>query len=131
VDPVFLNLDEVLAFHEDQIRQHGGSTGIRDRGLLESALAAPAATFGGTFLNGDLFEMAAAYLHGLCSNHPFVDGNKRVAAVTALVFLKVNGVDLPVATKAYEAMVLAVARGELEKSDIAVFLRHKARKPKR
>jgi death-on-curing protein len=128
LDPVFVDLDEALAFHEDQIRQHGGSPGIRDRGLLESALAAPAATFGGAFLNGDLFEMAAAYLHGLCTNHPFVDGNKRVAAVTALAFLKVNGVDLPVATKSYEAMVLAVARGELEKSDIAVFLRRMSRR---
>lgn len=126
MDPVFLNVEEVLAFHEDQVRQHGGSPGIRDRGMLESALAAPAATFGGEFIHHDLFEMAAAYLFHLCSNHPFVDGNKRVAAVTALVFLHANGVDLPVSTGEYADLVIKVARGKLEKSDIAVFLRRKA-----
>ncbi|HYQ81440.1 MAG TPA: Fic family protein, partial [Anaeromyxobacteraceae bacterium] len=74
--PAFLTLDEVLALHADQIGRYGGSPGLRDLGLLESALAAPRATFGGEHLHGSLPEMAAAYLFHLVRNHPFVDGNK-------------------------------------------------------
>ncbi len=96
---------------------------MRDLGLLQSALAAPAATFGGRYLHGDLYEMAAAYLHGIACNHPFIDGNKRVATVSALTFLYLNGIDLPVSTKTWEDLVLNIARGKLEKSGVAVFLR--------
>ncbi len=127
MDPIFLTIDEVLAFHQDQLNEHGGSAGLRDRGMLESALAAPAASFGGEFMHHDLFEMAAAYLFHISSNHPFVDGNKRAAAAAAWTFLMVNGVDLPLATKEYEDLVLKVAQGKLEKSDVAVFLRRKSR----
>jgi len=122
-DPVFLNRDEVLAFHADQIRVSGGSPGLRDAGMLDSALALPATSYSGEFVHGDLYEMAAAYLFHLASNHPFVDGNKRVAAVAALTFLYLNGVDLDVATKDFETLVMNVARGKVEKSEIAVFLR--------
>ena len=75
---VFLTLDEILALHADQIDRYGGSLGVRDVGLLESALAAPAATFGGRYLHGSLHEMAAAHLFHLVQDHPFVDGNKRI-----------------------------------------------------
>lgn len=88
---VFLALDEVLAMHADLIERHGGHPGIRDVGLLESALAAPTATFGGHFLHGTPAEMAAAYLHGLVRNHPFVDGNKRAGLMAAFAFLGLNG----------------------------------------
>lgn len=71
---VFLALDEVLALHADQIGRYGGRRGIRDVGLLQSALAVPAATFGAGFLHGSVHEMAAAYLFHLAQNHPFVDG---------------------------------------------------------
>ena len=74
--PVLLTLDEVLEIHRDQLARYGGSQGIRDLGLLQSALAQPPATFGGQFLHADLFETAAAYLLHIVQNHPFVDGNK-------------------------------------------------------
>ncbi len=88
--PTFLTLGEVLEIHRDQIGRYGGAAGIRDLGLLQSALSQPRATFGGEFLHGDLAEMAAAYLFHLVCDHPFVDGNKRVGLVSAIVFLRLN-----------------------------------------
>src|SRR5437867_10279787 len=88
--PTFLSLDEILEIHKDQIARYGGMAGIRDLGLLQSALAQPQATFGSQFLHADLIEMAAAYLFHIVQNHPFIDGNKRVGAVAALVFLQLN-----------------------------------------
>lgn len=84
--PNFLELDDILKFHQDQIARYGGSDGLRDRGDLESALAQPEVSFGGRMLHGDLFEMAAAYLFHIVMNHPFVDGNERVGTVAALGF---------------------------------------------
>ena len=83
----------------------------------------PLATYGGQFLHTDIYEMAAAYLFHLVKNHPFVDGNKRVGAVTAFVFLALNGFDFDAPEDDFAEMVLAVARGELDKSDVAVFIR--------
>jgi death-on-curing protein len=123
VAPTFLTLDEVLAIHRDQITRYGGSEGVRDWGLLESAIAVPAAGFGGRFLHGDLCEMAAAYLFHIVQNHPFVDGNKRVGAVAAYVFLSLNDVRLTVGDDAYGELVLSVAQGRTSKSAIAEFLR--------
>jgi death on curing protein len=121
--PEFLTLDEVLEIHRDQIERYGGSPGVRDVGLLESAVFMPQATFGGQFLHKDLFEMAAAYLFHLAQNHPFVDGNKRVGAVAAFVFLAINGQDLIAPPEDYEKMVLSVACGETGKETIADFLK--------
>lgn len=89
----FLHLDGegVLAIHAEVLAAHGGSAGLRDQGLLESAVAAPQASFGGEPLMKEPIEIAAAYLFYLCRNHPFVDGNKRTALASALVFLKENG----------------------------------------
>lgn len=123
MEPVFLTLAEVLEIHQDQAARYGGGTGIRDLELLKSALGMPAATYGGEFLHTDLFEMAAAYLFHVVKNHPFLDGNKRVGAVAALVFLALNGVDFDAPEDDFAEMVLAVARGELDKADVAVFLR--------
>ena len=81
----FLTLSQDLAIHIDQLSRYGGSTGIRDSGLLESALAMPEQTMFGEYLRRDVFEMASAYLYHLVQNHPFVDGNKRVGTVVALV----------------------------------------------
>ena len=97
VNPVFLSLGEILEIHRDQIERYGGDAGIRDLGLLQSALAVPASGFGGRYLHSDLFEMAAAYLFHLVQNHPFVDGNKRTGAVAALVFLSLNGIEIEAA----------------------------------
>ena len=80
LNPRFLTKEYVTAIHADQINKYGGGQGLRDVGLLESALAQPRATFGGEWLHPTLFDMAAAYLFHLVENHPFLDGNKRVGA---------------------------------------------------
>ena len=86
----FLTLDDILETHREQIRVYGGSDGVRDLGLMQSALAQPSAAYGGVFLHNGLCEMTAAYLFHLIQNHPFIDGNKRVGLETALLFLEIN-----------------------------------------
>ncbi len=119
----FLSLTEVLEIHRDQTSRYGGTAGIRDIELLKSALGIPMATYGGEFLHTDVYEMAAAYLFHLVKNHPFLDGNKRVGAVAALVFLLLNGHDLDAPEDDLAEMVLSVARGEVDKAEVAVFIR--------
>jgi death on curing protein len=123
VEPSFLTIEEVLAIHRDQIARYGGSEGVRDLGLLQSAIAMPAASFGGRFLHVDLCEMAAAYLFHVVQDHPFIDGNKRVGAVAAFIFLALNDVRLTADQTSYADLVLSVARGEMPKSAIAEFFR--------
>lgn len=123
MDPLFLTLDEVVAIHRDQIERYGGSLGVRDWGLLQSAIAMPAATFGGQFLHGDFCEMAAAYLFHLVQNHPFIDGNKRVGAASAIVFLVLNDLELNAGEDEYAELVPSIARGETSKSTIAEYFR--------
>jgi death-on-curing protein len=91
-DPIFLELEDVLLIHEEQLPRYGGSPGVRDLGLLESAVAMPRATAGGEFLHDGLFAMAAAYAFHIAQNQPFLDGNKRTGLLAALVFLDLNGV---------------------------------------
>ena len=122
--PEFLTLDEILAIHQDQISRYGGSAGVRDWGLLQSALAMPAASFAGQLLHTDLYEMAAAYLFHLVQNHPFVDGNKRVGAVAGYVFLALNNLRLTADPADFEDLVMSVARGETSKSSVASFFRN-------
>jgi len=119
----FLTLTEVLKVHQDQISRYGGTTGIRDIALLKSALGIPMATYGGEFLHTDVFEMAAAYLFHLVKNHPFLDGNKRVGAAGALVFLLLNGYELDAPEDDFAKMVFSVARSEIDKAEVAVFIR--------
>ena len=128
MEPLFLSLTEVLEIHQDQTARYGGTSGIRDTGLLTSALAMPSATFGGEFLHTDLYEMAAAYLFHLVKNHPFLDGNKRTGAVTALVFLELNGWSFDAPEDSFAEMVLAVARSDLNKAGAAVFIRRWSKK---
>src|ERR1051326_7121024 len=90
--PIFLTLEEVLELHQTQIATYGGTLGIRDMGLLDSAVNAPAATFGGEFLHSDFASMAAALLFSIVMNHPFLDGNKRTGSLAAYVFLQINDV---------------------------------------
>jgi death-on-curing protein len=125
-EPEFLTLDEVLGIHADQIRRYGGTGGLRDLGLLRSALAMPQTTFDDEFLHGTLFEMAAAYLFHLARNHPFVDGNKRTALMCALVFLGLNGHRLEADPDAVYRLVDGVASGDVDKAEVAVFLREHA-----
>jgi death on curing protein len=124
--PTFLSLAEILQIHGDQITRYGGSVGVRDLGLLQSAIAQPQATFGGQFLHADLFEMAAAYLFHIAMNHPFVDGNKRVGAVAAIVFLLMNDEDTTTTSEELESLVLEVAQGRKTKLEIAQFFRDHA-----
>lgn len=121
--PFFLELDDGLALHADQVRRYGGSGGIRDLSLLQSALGMPRASFGGQFLHTSIYEMAAAYLFHLVQNHPFIDGNKRIGLVTTIAFLGLNDLWLDCDSVELTEFVLGVARGELQKADIAVFLR--------
>ena len=125
--PVFLSLAEILQIHRDQIERYGGRAGLRDLGLLQSALAMPAAGFGGRYLHSDLHEMAAAYLFHISQNHPFVDGNKRTGTVAAIVFLSLNGIELDANEAQLEQLVLEVAQGKAGKSTVADFLRNNAR----
>ena len=88
---LFLTCERVLRLHAELIGKYGGTPGVRDPGLLESAIAMPQSSFGGQFLHGDVVEMAAAYLFHIVQNHPFLDGNKRTGAASAIVFLAING----------------------------------------
>jgi len=121
--PDFLTLEDVLQIHEDQIERFGGAVGLRDRGLLESAIAQPQASFGGVFAHHDLFEMAAAYLFHLTSNHPFIDGNKRIGLASALVFLEINGIEIRQGTDMLYDLTMSVACGAADKKQIAQLLR--------
>src|SRR3989344_1580898 len=96
MDTIFLTLEQLVTIHNDQIERYGGSHGIRDLGLLESALLRPQTTFGGQDLYLTIFDKAASLLHSLLMNHAFVDGNKRTAMTTTLVFLELNGYTLSV-----------------------------------
>jgi death on curing protein len=123
-----LTLDEALALHVDQLDRYGGAPGIRDLALLESALATPAASYQGEFLHGSLYEMAAAYLFHLIKNHPFVDGNKRVALISTIVFLEFNDLALTADPDALTSLVVGVADGRVSKAEVAVFLKLNTRR---
>ncbi len=120
---VFLTLDDILESHLNQIDIYGGSHGIRDIGLLESAIAQPEASFGGQYLHADIFEMAAAYLYHLVMNHPFVDGNKRVGLEAALIFLEINDESLIANDEELVDLVLKTTAGQIGKRQIAEFFR--------
>ncbi len=130
-DPLFLRLDKILELQRILIEQFGGEPGLRDRGLLQSALAMPQAGFGDQYFHKDLFEMAAAYLYHLVQNHPFVDGNKRAGSAAAIIFLKMNGMTTTATETAYAELTLDVAQGKLDKPAIAAFFRKHARKAPR
>jgi death on curing protein len=125
-------VEAVMAIHAEVLAAHGGSTGLRDRALLESALAAPQATMMGAPMFSDRVEIAAAYLFYLCCNHPFLDGNKRTALATCLVFLSENGL-LPVEvldTDAWERLTLDVASSALDREQTTARLRKLLRRRK-
>ncbi|PWU14062.1 MAG: type II toxin-antitoxin system death-on-curing family toxin [Bdellovibrio sp.] len=121
--PKFLTLDQVVALHKIQIDQFGGSHGVKDEGLLLSALGQPESGFGDQYFHKDLYEMAAAYLFHLVKNHAFHDGNKRIAALTAAVFLEVNGLTVTADEDEFEKLVLDAAQSLANKEQIADFFR--------
>jgi death-on-curing protein len=126
--PTFLTLDQTLRLHARQIEQFGGSDGIRDVAMIESAIAQPEQGFGGEYLHKDFPEMAAAYLFHLTKNHGFVDGNKRIGAAAALVFLEMNGIDTDVIDEGeMETLTLSIADGTADKDTAAAFFRARIR----
>lgn len=119
----FLSYEHIIELHAQAIRRDGGSAGLRDEGLLRSALAQPMASFGGAYLHGSLYEMAASYLYSLVSNHAFIDGNKRVGLLAAGVFLNLNGYSISREhTQALYELTMRVARGESTKEEISTLL---------
>lgn len=119
----FLDKQTIVAFHQNQIETYGGSSGIRDEGLLDSAIAQQQASFDGEYVHENIFEMAAAYGFHICQNHPFYDGNKRTALIAIYTFLYVNGYRLVADKKSLFAIVVDLASGKVEKKELATYLK--------
>lgn len=124
----FLNLEQVLVIHEDQIERYGGGSGLRDLPLLESAIYRPQATFGGNDLYPTFFDKAAALMHSLILNHPFLDGNKRTGTVSAIVFLELNGYSPRVSQKELVSAALHVHAKDWNIEEIASWLQKNSKK---
>ena len=118
----YLTLGEVVALHRAVLAATGGADGIRDLGALESALAQPKATFDGTDLYPTLVDKASALAFGLAMNHPFVDGNKRIAHAAMAVFLDLNGFSIEAAIDEQERLMLTLAAGQLPRVDLTTWL---------
>jgi death-on-curing protein len=118
-----LTVEIVLEIHAEAIAEFGGSDGVREMALLESAVAAPQASFGGISPYADLAEVAAAYLFYLCRNHPFIDGNKRAALGACLVFLRLNGIKAKADGPTWEELTLAVAESDIDRLETTKRLR--------
>jgi death-on-curing protein len=122
-EPEFLTFDEVLGIHAQQLDIWGGSEGLRDEGLLRSALAQPEASFDGRFLCEDLFAMAAAYAFHVAENQPFVDGNKRTGLECATSFLRLNGYHVAERGSLLSDAMHALADKSMAKADLAALFR--------
>lgn len=120
---VWLNKPVVLALHDRQLAEHGGSSGMRDEGLLESALARPEQLYAYGDPPPDLADLATTLAYGLARNHPFVDGNKRTAAVSCETFIEMNGAVLEISDAELFPRYLALAEGKLSLEEFAAWLR--------
>ncbi len=121
---LFLTFAEIMDIHRSRIEKYGGSHGLRDINLLQSALAMPESSFGGEYLHEDIFEMAAAYAFHICQNHPFIDGNKRAGLGAALWFLKLNGnITLDEPRGELQQAMMQVASGKMDKKKLAEVFR--------
>jgi death-on-curing protein len=127
-EPHFISIEDALYFHDEEIKCAGGATGLRKLEQLDAAVNAPKATFGGNFLY-DLFEMAATYIDSICTNHPFIDGNKRTGAACALTFLAINGYEIE---EQYDEeiadKVLSLVKHEIDKSKLVDYFRKNSKK---
>jgi death on curing protein len=121
MEPIWLSTDLVIAIHEEQLRQFGGPPGIRDLGLLESALGRPLNKY--AYGSEDLAALAAAYGYGLAQNHAFIDGNKRIAFLAMVTFLGLNDIDFVVAEPDAVVVMLAVAAGEVDEDGLTRWIR--------
>ena len=124
-----LTVEIVLEIHAEAIAQFGGEEGLRDMALLESAVAAPQATFGGKSPFDDLAEVAAAYLFYICRNHPFLDGNKRAALGACIVFARLNGLETRPDGPEWEELTLAIAASEVDRAEATIRLRKLLARP--
>ena len=124
MDPRWLPREAVLAMHERQLAEHGGGEGVRDIGLLDSALQRPLNKF--AYTTPDPFDLAAAYAFGIARNHPFVDGNKRTALVASFTFLKINGFRMKSTQTDNVRTFLALAAGEIGEDELAQWFRANA-----
>lgn len=122
-EPIFITVEEVLELHRTSVDKYGGSHGLKDAGLLESAVMAPQQTFGGDFLYPDLASMAAALWHGLVMNHPFIDGNKRIGLRAADVFLMYNKFEIVGETRELVELTIKMTMGEVSREDLVEFVR--------
>ena len=122
---IYLTLEQILVIHEDQIERYGGTSGIHDLSLLESAVYRPQTTFSGKELYTTHFEKAAALMHSLIMNHPFVDGNKRTGAVSMLVYLKCNTIDTQTSNRELVKTVLLIENEKWEINKIVHWLKSK------
>lgn len=121
MDYVWVDVDVVLAAHEEQLAEHGGADGVRDMGLLQSALARPQNLV--AYGSPDLADLAAAYAGGIARNHPFVDGNKRTAWVVAETFVELNGFELAADDAGSYETMLALAEGRIDETAFAAWMR--------
>ena len=124
----FLTKEFILHFHRQLLSEYGGRPGIRDEGLLKSALAQAQMTIDGEYLHRDIFEMAAAYGYHICQNHAFIDGNKRLALVAIDTFLQMNGWELIADEKETYITILRLAAGELNKQQLSKWIREYVQK---
>lgn len=122
-DCFHLTVEIVLEIHAAAIAGFGGSDGVRDMALLESAVAAPQASFGGRSPYAGLAEVGAAYLFYVCRNHPFIDGNKRAALGACLVFLRLNGIEPKADGPAWAEMTMAIAESNMDRQETTQLLR--------
>lgn len=129
-DCFHLTVEVVQEIHAEAMARFGGSEGLRDLTLLESAVAAPQASFGGKSPYDDLVEVSGAYLFYLCRNHPFIDGNKRAALAACIVFLRLNGLEPAPDAPEWENLTLGVASGELDREQATKRLRKLVKKAK-
>jgi len=120
----FLKIQEVIEIHDCLVQDFSGKLGIRDLGLLSSDVEMPRAQFGGQFLHESIFDQAAAYLFHISKNHPFIDGNKRTAAISSLIFLEDNKIFLSFDEIRFEKMVIETATGKLKKQEISFMLKN-------
>lgn len=119
----WITREAAIAFHERQLSEHGGGTGVRDMGLLESALAKPQNLFAYSDGTIDLAAMAASYAYGIATNHPFIDGNKRTALAVSFVFVEVNGARMTASEPDAYTTFLALAAGEVSEDELAAWFR--------
>jgi death-on-curing protein len=117
----FLTLEDILEIHKDQITRYGGKNGVRDHSLLLSAIAQPKSTFDSQYLHKTWDAKAAAYLFHICQNNPFIDGNKRVTLVSALIFLAMNNLPIDYDESTLEKLTRSVAEGKAKKKEVAAF----------